>query len=1381
MDAKKISAMIVLDGEKEFCSSVSSCNKSLSAMRSEMKLVEAETAGSANTLEALNKKHEVLTKTLDVHRQKEEEISKGLEHAREDYDRVGNELEEYRQKLTQAKEALQQMEKSGEASDEAMKSQRETVGSLSRTIDDGEKKYQKAENRVRDWEKQLNNAKVQTINMARALNTNSAHMKEAEDATDGCAKSIDAFGKTVDKAADETKRLTLETQKMYGRERMFEVFEVGSKAIQTLANTSYDAAKELEEGYDTIITKTGATGDALSSLTDSADNVFGDLPVEMSDVGTAIGEVNTRFGETGEALEKTSRQFLEFAEINGTDLNESIDATDRILTQFNVSSEHSGELLGILTIRGQETGKSVSELMRELDGNAATFKDLDLNLSESVNLLALLESNGVDSSTAIRGLKTAVSNYAKEGLSAREALERTIDSIKNASTETEALAIAQEVFGTKGAQVMADGIRDGRISLDDLNESMSQYGDTVGTTFQETLDPWDKAKIAVNNLKVAGSELAGGFLETTMPAIDKVTDVVKNVTQSFKNAPEPVKKTVAVLGTLIGGTGVAVPKLLKLAQSVQDMKVGFEAAKALKAMNTVQAATETVTAASTVAQTANATATAAQTVATTTQATATVAATTAQQGLNLAMLANPATLIVGGIVALTAAVAIFASGQEEAKSKTDELAKSAEAMNGKLDDAAENLTEATAGLATAMEGNLASEQTANRLADELDRLAGKTNLTTEEQSRMKTVVMELNTMFPDMGLEIDSVTGKLNMGSGEIKDYIENAVEMARIEVVQEKVKEATEKLVDAEIKLTEGQGKLKETSMAIQEIQEKRAEADQAVIDKNNELKEAQEAYSEALETGKGDLDELYQKTQEHSEAQIEYHGVLMTVSEAYERMAEDEEKLIETKEGQQAALADMYEVQNEANEQIAQATECINANTEATSANTEAAVQKQEASAASIEVLGQELEAYSQLSERQQQMAVDVTNGVLTMQENVQGALESQMNMFEEFNAGTEITKEKLLENMQSQVDGVTAWEENLTTLMEDTKTATNGAVVSIDEGLMQYLASMGPEGSTYVQEFVNMSGDELAKANELWNQSLDCKEMANIAGQDLLTSFGIAVAGGAEDMQSLLGETGANSVLGLVEGMQNAQAQAIEQGQDLGVKTVDAVNAGAGVASPSWKTRITGMYLGDGLREGLNNSQNNVQSAGVGLAGAAISGVESNATESSLYSTGYYLAVGLADGIYAGESRVIRAATDIAVSAINAANSTLEINSPSRVFRRIGSSVAEGYVKGLEDQNGIVQDAMSELLDVSDIHAELPVNEIQYAIDSGMSWNAADQPAYTVPEIAEMLQVMQKYLPYLASGSNIYLDKKKVVGEMLPEINRQLPVMAAREARR
>lgn len=56
---RKIGATIALDGEKEFKTAVSSCNKSLSTMKSEMNLVKAQTAGNANSLESLKKKHEV--------------------------------------------------------------------------------------------------------------------------------------------------------------------------------------------------------------------------------------------------------------------------------------------------------------------------------------------------------------------------------------------------------------------------------------------------------------------------------------------------------------------------------------------------------------------------------------------------------------------------------------------------------------------------------------------------------------------------------------------------------------------------------------------------------------------------------------------------------------------------------------------------------------------------------------------------------------------------------------------------------------------------------------------------------------------------------------------------------------------------------------------------------------------------------------------------------------------------------------------------------------------------------------------------------------------------------------------------------------------------
>ena len=92
MATKKIGAYITLDGEKEFRAATSACNKSLSTMKSEMKLVEAQTTGTANTLETLQKKHDVLSRTLDEQVKKEEAVRTGLKHAEEQYAKVGSEL-----------------------------------------------------------------------------------------------------------------------------------------------------------------------------------------------------------------------------------------------------------------------------------------------------------------------------------------------------------------------------------------------------------------------------------------------------------------------------------------------------------------------------------------------------------------------------------------------------------------------------------------------------------------------------------------------------------------------------------------------------------------------------------------------------------------------------------------------------------------------------------------------------------------------------------------------------------------------------------------------------------------------------------------------------------------------------------------------------------------------------------------------------------------------------------------------------------------------------------------------------------------------------------------------------------------------------------------
>ena len=373
-------------------------------------------------------------------------------------------------------------------------------------------------------------------------------------------------------AATEQQLKSLEDQASKSNSTLQKIGEFGSKAesagkkllpvtaaVAGIGTASVAAAMELDDGYDTIITKTGATGQALEELNQVADNVFANLPTTMQNAGTAVGEINTRFGATGDVLEGLTEDFIKFAEINGTDLNNSIGQVDKIMEQWNIDMSETGNVLGLITKKGQDTGISVDTLMGSVQQNGATFKEMGLNMEQSIDLMAQFEANGVNADTAIAGLRKSVKAYTDEGKNTDEALRLTIDGIKNAKTETEALAMAQEVFGTKGAAEMTNAIREGRIDLDSLSSSMSDYGTVVEDTFNATLDPWDDEKVAMNNLKLAGVAAVGpvlifvGKLATGISAITRVLGPLKTVFGQVNTvmAANPIILIVGLIAALV--------------------------------------------------------------------------------------------------------------------------------------------------------------------------------------------------------------------------------------------------------------------------------------------------------------------------------------------------------------------------------------------------------------------------------------------------------------------------------------------------------------------------------------------------------------------------------------------------------------------------------------------------------------------------------------------------------------------------------------------------------------------------------------------------------------------------------------------------------------
>lgn len=334
------------------------------------------------------------------------------------------------------------------------------------------------------------------------------------------------------------------------------------------------AFSAVDEGVDTIVTATGASGEALDGLVASYETIATSIPEELGDVASAVGEVNTRFHTTGEELEGQTTLFLQFAKITGGDVVSSVDSADKVLKTFGKTSDDASGLLGMVAKAAQDTGINAQGLMDDVLANSATFKELNFSLEESVNFMALLDENGVESGTALAGLKKAVVNLTDAGMSESEALQTVIDKIKNAGSETEALTIAQETFGTKGAAEMATAIREGRLSLDDLSASMADYSTVVTDTYNNTMDGVDGATTAANAAKIAMSTLGETISDMLAPIFHHLTQLLIDAKARFDTLDDGQKQAIVTIGLIVAAIGPALVIIGKVITAVGTITTG---------------------------------------------------------------------------------------------------------------------------------------------------------------------------------------------------------------------------------------------------------------------------------------------------------------------------------------------------------------------------------------------------------------------------------------------------------------------------------------------------------------------------------------------------------------------------------------------------------------------------------------------------------------------------------------------------------------------------------------------------------------------------------------------------------------------------------------
>lgn len=337
--------------------------------------------------------------------------------------------------------------------------------------------------------------------------------------------------------------------------------------ILGLAGASTAAFNEVQNGLNIVTQKTGATGTTLTEMQDIARDLAKNLPVSFEEAGTAVGELNTRFGVTGDQLASLSEDYLQFARVNGVDLNQSIDETQKALSAFGLTAEDAPALLDRLTKAGQESGASVDTLTQGLIQNGTAFQELGLNMDQSVNLMSQMEKSGANSETVMQGLRKALKNAAADGVPLDEALTQLQDTIKNGTGDMDGLTAAYDLFGKSGDQIYG-AIQNGTLDFAELGKAASDAGGTLDSVFNETLTPADQFQMALNSAKDVGYEFGNTLLPMITPLIEKLTDKLQSVSDWWSGLSPETQKMIEIAGLVVASIGPLLMIIGSLASAI---------------------------------------------------------------------------------------------------------------------------------------------------------------------------------------------------------------------------------------------------------------------------------------------------------------------------------------------------------------------------------------------------------------------------------------------------------------------------------------------------------------------------------------------------------------------------------------------------------------------------------------------------------------------------------------------------------------------------------------------------------------------------------------------------------------------------------------------
>lgn len=314
MAVRQITTRLAIDGEQEYKKQLAAVNRELGNLGAEMKLVDAQFKGQANSSEALRAKHNLLKQSI------EQQVGK--------------------------------------------------IVSLQGAVEEAAEAYGEADSRTDSYRRQLLSAETALAKLNDELSENDKLLKEAEDSADGCAKSIDGFGKAVKETADDADGLNDDLGGIGGALKGLRN-EDGSFNLGGVTSALGNLKGLLVGGA--IVTGAKAVKDAIFEIVESTE-----------EYRKSTGKLDVAFEQAGYSAEQAEAIFTRFYEVTG-DTEASITAANNLAT-LRLSFEDLKVMVDAVTGANISLGDSVPiDSLAESIADTVTLGKVTGNLADVLN------------------------------------------------------------------------------------------------------------------------------------------------------------------------------------------------------------------------------------------------------------------------------------------------------------------------------------------------------------------------------------------------------------------------------------------------------------------------------------------------------------------------------------------------------------------------------------------------------------------------------------------------------------------------------------------------------------------------------------------------------------------------------------------------------------------------------------------------------------------------------------------------------------------------------------------------------------------------------------------------------------------------------------